>query len=511
METLRNSLKAFQVAWNDASRPMQIAMAAATIMSLAAFIFVAVWSSRPEYVELASALSPAEAGKIRDQLERASITYKLNHSGATILVSRSQLSDARLAAGDSLPLNRRPDDIDQGMFLGDPTRRHDTRLRYAESVLEHSLGDFASIARATVQISKPEPSVFPRDQAETTASVMLTLKPGRHFSEENSYAVVSLVSSSVEGLKPENVHVIDSRGRDISPRGGIGGGISTHLDYRRKLELHLKHSALRMLEGPLGFGRARVEVSVQLDLEGRESTTTVPDSAVKVPTREVVQKDSTTGANSTASGLAGQIRADNGAGTVQQKSELVETDYEVTKTTQIIRKLPGTIRRLSVAVIADLSPRQTEPDADGEAATAAPPQQLTAAEVESLVSSACRTRPVARRRHHRPRSAARDRRCAGRSFRAESSNRPVGESAAGGVTRNRRTVRSHSRLVDTSPHSTRHRDSRGRPVDDGRASEANCRTYGPCVLGPGGGESSPFRLDSESVGWTTGWKRRRRR
>jgi len=97
------------------------------------------------------------------------------------------------------------------------------RLRDArETDLARTIEAIDAVQTAKVHLAAEQPSVFVRDEAPASASVMLTLHQGRALSDGQTQAIVNLVASSVPGLSPDNVSVVDQSGHLLSRKGGDG-------------------------------------------------------------------------------------------------------------------------------------------------------------------------------------------------------------------------------------------------------------------------------------------------
>lgn len=207
---------------------------------------------------------------------------------------------------------------------------------------------------------------------------MLKLKPGYTLNKGVTTSIVSLVARSVEGLAPERVTLVDTSGRVLSDaRGAESEAVpSTQLEYRRELEAHLASKAEDMLSQHLGSGRAVVRVTADVDFKRiREKSETYRPEDKVITSEKVTTSKSTTPAPGVR-GLAGtasnlkltpSVTTADAAGKTQE--ETVQTDYAVSKTVRELEDRIGTIARLTVAAMVDLSPRSEGSDADGRRLT----------------------------------------------------------------------------------------------------------------------------------------------
>jgi flagellar M-ring protein FliF len=259
-----------------------------------------------------------------------------------------------------------------------------TRALQAE--LARSITQIEPVASARVIIARADPTPFVRDQRPTTASVVLKLKAGVALSRASAAGIVGLVARSVEGLRPENVTVVDSTGRQLSDArsaedGGPGGG--GPVEYRRELETHLATKAEELLARHLGPGRAIVRVSADVNFqrvkERRELYS--PEERAVASERLVSSKSSPAAGPRGAAGAAsnGGRGTAGGGGAGSNQDETVQTDYLVSRSVREMEDRMGGIQRLTVAALVDLS----APAESGDGRTA-----VALADVQDLIKQA---------------------------------------------------------------------------------------------------------------------------
>jgi type III secretory pathway lipoprotein EscJ len=100
------------------------------------------------------------------------------------------------------------------------------RLRAArQGELEMTIKQIDGVESVRVHLAEASKSVFVRDDAPPTASVMVRMAKGRKLADGQVSAIVNLVAGSVPGLSPDAVRVVDQHGRLLSdPRAqGLTG------------------------------------------------------------------------------------------------------------------------------------------------------------------------------------------------------------------------------------------------------------------------------------------------
>jgi flagellar M-ring protein FliF len=239
--------------------------------------------------------------------------------------------------------------------------------RALQAELSRSIGQLESVQSARVLIAKPEPSPFVRDDKQPTASVIIKLKPGAVMSRATAGSVVSLVARSVEGLKPENVTVVDSGGRLLSdPHAAERESLpATQLEYRRDLEAYLAEKAEKMLAQHLGPGRAVVQVSADINFQRLKETSRTYSPEGRVAKSELTTTSKSTGgaargvagaaSNVARSGGGAPLNSSGGGGSTSS-DETIRTDYALSEVVRDIEDRLGAVTRLSVAAMVDLNP-----------------------------------------------------------------------------------------------------------------------------------------------------------
>src|SRR3712207_4440470 len=208
----------------------------ATGLVLGGFFFYR-WITAPTYAPLFSNLASTDASAIVDELNAAGVAYELADGGGTIMVPNEQVYDLRLSmSGKGLPAGN-----DTGYALldeqGITTSEFQQQVTYQRALqdeLSRTLESLEGVRTAVVHLALPEEEVFASDEAEPTASVLLDLAPGTALDSGQVQAVTNLVSSSIEGMDPEQVTVADATGAVLSAPGQ--GVTSAAGDARSQME-----------------------------------------------------------------------------------------------------------------------------------------------------------------------------------------------------------------------------------------------------------------------------------
>ncbi|MHB1310458.1 MAG: flagellar basal-body MS-ring/collar protein FliF [Gemmatimonadaceae bacterium] len=348
------------------------------VIGLGAAAFILVMSrlaAAPTWVPAITNVPLQSASQLTDRLDGAGIKYKLDRGGAEILVAQEDVARARVTlAKDGLPGGSRP-----GLELfdrpswgwNDFTQRVNFR-RAMEGELERTIGGMSGVERAEVHLAMPEQSAFRRPgERPVTASVLLALKQGGAPNPDIVRGVAHLVSSSVEGLAPENVSIHDETGRQWSEPSEDAAGVglsSSQLRLQEDAEHHLARKAEEILSQMVGVGNARVQVAAAINFDKLERTTQSVD-----PERQAL-----------ATQQKAEITpgADGGAASTN-----VSASYDNSKSTEVFSSASGSIRRLTVAVLVN-DVRQPSTGPTDTVPRFTPRSTADLARIESLVRTA---------------------------------------------------------------------------------------------------------------------------
>lgn len=373
------------------------AMAVIAVLMLGFFGFIIMRASTPPMAALYTGLSFEDSAAIVRELQGQNVPFELRGEGESILVPRDQITQIRMSlAENGLPTRGQVgyEIFDQQSTLGATSFvQNINNVRALEGELARTISSLARIKSTRVHLVLPERALFSREQKDPTASIVLSVRG--ELSAGEIRAIQHLVASAVEGLTPTRVSVVDDTGRLLASGAGNGPDdvIAGETEERTlNVENRLRTRVEDLLANVVGAGRARVQVSAELDLNRstRTSETFDPNGQVVRSTQSRELANSATGP-----GEAGQVTVanelpgaaqDNGAGGTSEQGSTTEetTNYEISKTTATEMTEAGGIRRLSIAVVVD---GIYTTDASGNS-TYAPRAQADLDQITALVRSA---------------------------------------------------------------------------------------------------------------------------
>lgn len=352
--------------WGGLTVAQRVVLSAVAVALVAAFAFLTLWTGTPEYRILYSRLSPDDAASVVDRLKQDGVSYRLEEGGRTILVPSDQVYDLRLSlAGEGIPAGGVV-----GFEIFDKTGFGMTdfaqKVNYAralEGELTRTIRRLDGVEGARVHLVLPERRLFEEAAQPASASVVLQLAPGRRLAAKQIQGVVYLVSSSVEGLKPDRVTVVDAHGNVLYRASGEEGGVlaTNQLEYKRGYEKDVEARVRATLERVLGPGAAVVQVAALFDFDRVEETSETYDPEGIAIRSEERHSESSSGAGGPA-GVPGvtsnvgpqagaQAAPAGGIGPSTRENETV--NYEVSKRVTRVQRSQGVLKRLTVAVAVD--------------------------------------------------------------------------------------------------------------------------------------------------------------
>jgi flagellar M-ring protein FliF len=356
------------------------------ILGVVLFVAIAVgglvMGRQAEWRVLYSNLADKDGGAVIAQLGTMNIPYKYSDGGGAILVPADRVHDARLKlASMGLPKGAVSgfEMMESNRFGMTQFQERLTFQRGLEGELTRSIQSISSVASARVHLALPNQNGFFRDQQKPSASVLLSLNPGRSLDKAQLAGIVHLVASSVPEMDGAAVSVLDDSGKLLSKAPGAdANGLNVdaeQLQYAQQIEQLYSRRILDLLEPLVGVQNVKAQVTAEVDFSQTESTTeshkpnlTPENSAVR--SQQTVESTNGSGTGGPASGVPGATSNQppaasaapiNGAaqpltaagqstGTGSSKKESI-VNYEVDKSVQVVKGASGMVKRVNAAVV----------------------------------------------------------------------------------------------------------------------------------------------------------------
>ncbi|GAB3450367.1 flagellar basal-body MS-ring/collar protein FliF [Massilia solisilvae] len=396
-----------------------IVLGVVAAVALAVAVALWMWSQQPEYRVLFSNYSDRDGGAITASLDQMGVKYKFSEGGSAILVTADQVHDVRLKlAAQGLPKGGNVGfELMENQKLGVSQFLEQVNYqRSLEGELARSIQSLGAVASARVHLAMPKPSVFVREQQKPTASVLLTLQPGRALDRGQVSAIVHLVASSVPELTTGNVTVVDQNGNLLSdPNNGAGAHQldPNQLKYVEQLQANIAKQVESIITPLVGQGNVRAEATAEVDFAQVDTAAEMykPNSPPEPQAIRSQQTAEASPAPAPASGVPGALsnnppnNPNNQPNNPQQNGSTTTagqqapanpqpatnahreatTNFEVDKTVRYEQKPMGGIKRLTVGVVVNY--RRTI-DAKTGKVSATPLPPAVVAQINELVKQA---------------------------------------------------------------------------------------------------------------------------
>ena len=407
------SLSAWPQRVASLDRNQRIMIGAVAALVVAGLVAALMFSRQPDYRVLFTNLSDKDGGAIVAQLTTMNVPYKYTEGGGAIMIPADKIHDVRL----KLATQGLPKGAVSGFEIMEASKfgitQFQERVNYQrglEGELTRSILGLSAVQNARVHLALPNQNGFFREQQKPSASVLLTLYPGRMLDRTQIAGIVHLIASSVPEMVPSAVSVLDDSGKLLSQTTNPDESPVNvqQLMYQQQLEKQYTQRILDILEPVVGKGNVKAQVTAELDFSRSESTSELhaPNqgqaaSAVRsqqvleaTGEKEPVPPTGVPGATSNQppqtaaapiNGAAQTLQAANGQNTniltiPGSKRESV-TNYEVDKTVRVTRNSTGSIKRMTAAVVVNYLPgTPVEPGA------AALPQAMSEAQKAQMLA-----------------------------------------------------------------------------------------------------------------------------
>lgn len=390
-----NAINLIKDRFDNLNMRQKMGLAGAVLFLVVAVAGVSMSGNKSgQYKVLFSNLTDTDGAAIVASLQQMNIPYKFTEGGGALMVPESSVYDARLKlAGQGLPKSGTVGfEVLENQKLG--TSQFVEQVNYQralEGELAKSITSIGSIKSARVHLAVPKQTAFVRDQEKPTASVVLTMYPGRFLDPQQVVAITYLVSSSVPKLSPSQVSIVDQDGNLLSHQPQRADSLdSSQIKYVAELEHALSKRIGILLEPVIGKDNVRAQVTLDLNFDERTLTqeTFGKNSAPNQASIRSQQNSESTGQQSTAGAvpgaltnqappqpvapLSGPLAADNeaqqlispsstmGANTSGKRDSTI--NYEVDRAIEVLKANKGQLKRVAAAVVVNYKPAIMDKD-----------------------------------------------------------------------------------------------------------------------------------------------------
>lgn len=382
----------------------QLGLLALLAVAIALGLWLFFWSQKPDFVPVQAGLDPKSTAEASELLGSARIPYKLDPVSGALAVPLDRVAEARMAlAAAGLPAAQGNgfETIQGDQGFGTSQFIESARYQHAQEIeLARTIANLRPVREARVHLALPKPSAFTRQKDPASASVVLQLRAGSTLEQGQVNAIVHLVASSIPGLPPEGVTVVDQFGRMLSnadPQSDDAIGAKQFEQQRRQESVYVQRIE-ELLEPMTGPGRISAKVSVDMDFaQTEEASERYGPQPAMVRSEQISESGTIGGDGALAQGVPGSASNTPDATAAAAEpappgpgSRSAVRNYEIDRTLTHTRQAPGRIRRVTAAVLVD-NAAAAPVAATAGAATQAQGRPLSAEElarIETLVQQA---------------------------------------------------------------------------------------------------------------------------
>jgi len=365
-EFFEKIIRSFSDFFKSLTIARRIALIAVSLFILAGIVGIIIWASKTRFKTLYTDLNKEDSKQIAVLLEQNKISYQLSRDGKTVRIPEDMVDQWRLklaTLGVSFSGSVGYEVFDKQSFGTTSFVQRVNKQRALEGELVKTISYIKGVKRARVHLSIPESSPFVSEKKSPSASVVLELDRGVLLTEAEIKGVGSLVSSAVEGMRPEDVIILDHRGKKLSDN--IGDPMTSHTANRMALEAKLNRQYEKQIEEILsrvvGDGKVVAKVAVNMDFTQSVSTSTNYNSENSAVLSEVSNKQSIKGSRPSPQGIPGarsNLPGEKPQPGIPETRNNVDKDlstknYNVPSVVTKSKKPTASIRKITAAVMID--------------------------------------------------------------------------------------------------------------------------------------------------------------
>ncbi|VXB33996.1 flagellar basal-body MS-ring/collar protein FliF [Massilia sp. 9I] len=347
-------------------------------VAITAAVMLFLWQDQSNYKPVFGAREKVAASDMMSVLEAEQVPYRIHPESGQVMVPSGELGKVRMllaAKGVTAQLPAGLELMDRNDPLGVSSFVQDVRFRRGlEGELAQSILTMDAIASARVHLAIAKTSSFVAGASDqSSASVVVAVKPGRTLSNEQIAAIVNMVSSSVANLSPSRVSLVDQAGNYLSSRVDLTDGFDGQVqgDTASKHFTDDVRKNVNELLGPvLGANNFRLSVTADVDNDKVEETQEKYGEAPKVTSeamREEMERNRMAlGVPGTLSNRPPQAAADPAAAQAaaqnpdaaaakpddgSARKNATTRQYAYDRAITQIKRSRGRLKKLSVAVV----------------------------------------------------------------------------------------------------------------------------------------------------------------
>jgi flagellar M-ring protein FliF len=343
----------------------KLAIIASVLIGISAALIMSFMAFGSDFAPLLTNIPGDQVSSIISKLKEKNIPFKLENEGNTISVPKELLHSTQMTLMSEMGSNKMGsmglEIFDKQDFSANSYTQKVNYQRALQGELTRAINSLSSVKQSKVILALPNKKTFLEEGGKASASVVVELHQGKELGPEQIRGIKYLVSNAVEGMDPENVTVLDERGKVLTRKSdGMSAGSDELSDLKSKVEKNLEERIEHILSKVVGQAKVVAKVDATLNNKSITAVEEILDPEKTAIRSEQSEEESLDGSRTNPAGVPG-ARAnlpgaeENGQVGFKQdvKKEMKTKNYEVPKTVRNIKEVAGGLERLSVAVIVD--------------------------------------------------------------------------------------------------------------------------------------------------------------
>lgn len=343
----------------------RMSIIAASAIAVVAAVILSFMASGKDYQPLLTNIPTEQVSLLVDKLNKLNVPFQLRDDGKTIAVPKDLLHSTQMTLMSELGSSKIGT---VGLELFDKqdfgVNSYAQKINYQRALqgeLMRAVNTLSAVKQSKIILALPNKKTFLEEGGQPSASVVVELQPGKTLGEDQIRGIRYLISSSVEGLDPDRVTVVDDRGKMLSRHGdGVAGGSSEIMELKKKTEADLEERIEAILSKVVGHGKVIARVDASLNNKVSQSVEESVDPEKTAIKSQQSEEESLDGRRTNPAGVPGSranLPGAEDAGQVgfnqEVKKEIKTTNFEVPKTVRNVKEAAGGLERVSVAVLVD--------------------------------------------------------------------------------------------------------------------------------------------------------------
>lgn len=277
-EKVKGFLNKGKQLWTGAKKRTKILAAAVLVVAAGAIVAVVVASQNQPYATLFTELSQTDMTAITSYLTENGVSDFRIVEDDTIMVPADQevqlkaqlVSQGYVNSGYAYNYSTYLDNVSA---LTTESERQQLALYELNDSTSAVIRSMEGVKDATVRFTPGEDNTYVLDSGnvvEASAYVKVTMKDGVPLSETMADGIRNLVSSAIQGLKVENVTIVDSYGNTYAPDDGLGDledSAALKLRLEEQVNNTLEKKIMSVLEPVYGAENVSVSVNSIVDVD----------------------------------------------------------------------------------------------------------------------------------------------------------------------------------------------------------------------------------------------------